>query len=210
MELEFPLPATFYEGSGSGIWRADVEYDWRPIPDGTGLTFTSDPLAADTVVVGSGSADLWVASSTGDTDLEVTVSEVRPDGTEVYVQSGWLRASQRALDDDASTEIHPVQTHREADASLLPEGELTLARVDIFPFAHPFRAGSRLRITIDAPGNNRGVWEFETISAGETVTIGHDATHPSRVVLAVVPGITVPPGAPACGALRGQPCRAAS
>jgi predicted acyl esterase len=203
------LPATFYEGSSSGIWRADVVYDWRPVPAGTGLTFTSEPLAADTVVIGSGSADLWISSSSGDTDLEVTVSEVRPDGSEVYVQSGWLRASQRALDEEASTELRPVHTHREADAALLPAGELTPVRVEIFPFAHPFRAGSRLRVTIDAPGNSRGVWELETVSDGETVTIGHSADAPSRLVLSVVPGIAVPPGVPACGALRGQPCRPA-
>lgn len=204
------LPATFYEGSSSGIWRADVAYDWRPVPAGTGLTFTSEPLAADTVVIGSGSADLWISSSTGDTDLEVTLSEVRPDGSEVYLQSGWLRASQRALDEAASTEVRPVHTHLQADAALLPADELTPVRVEIFPFAHPLRAGSRLRVTIDAPGNNRGVWEFETISAGETVTVGHGADAPSRIVLSVVPGISVPPGVPACGALRGQPCRPAS
>ncbi len=53
------------------------------------------------VVVGSGSADLWIRSDAADTDLEVTISEIRPDGQEMYVQSGWLRASHRALDEDA-------------------------------------------------------------------------------------------------------------
>ena len=72
-------------------------------------------------IAGSGSVDLWVGSSTGDTDLEVTVTEVRPDGTEIYIQSGWLRASQRALDDERSSELRPVQTHLEADAAPLPE-----------------------------------------------------------------------------------------
>ena len=201
------LPDTFYEGDGSGIWRADVDWNWLPLPARSGLTYTSEPLAADTVVIGSGSADLWISTSTGDTDLEVTLSEVRADGSEVYVQSGWLRASQRALDEDASTELRPVHTNAEADASLLPDGELTPVRVEIFPFAHPFRAGSRLRVQIDAPGNSRGVWVLDTIAAGETVTVGNGAETPSRVVLSVVPGVVVPPGAPACGALRGQPCR---
>lgn len=201
------LPATFFAGSGGDIWRADVQWDWRPIPDGTGLVFTSAPFTEDAVYVGSGSADLWVSSSTGDTDLEVTVVEVRADGSEQYVQSGWLRASHRALDDSETTEVMPVQTHQEADAAPLPDGELTLVRVEIFPFAHPFRAGSKLRITIDAPGNARGEWEFKTISGGETVAIGYGGEQSSSIVLSRVRGLAVPSGYPVCGALRGQPCR---
>ena len=199
---------TFYEGDGSSIWRADVQWDWPELADGDGLGFTSAPFTDDTFIAGSGSVDLWVGSSTGDTDLEVTVTEVRPDGTEIYIQSGWLRASQRALDDERSSELRPVQTHLEADAAPLPDGELVPARVELFPFAHPFRAGSRLRLTVDAPGGNRAVWAFDTISAGETVTVGHGGDTPSSLVLAVIPGVDVPDTAPpACGALRGQPCR---
>ncbi len=206
------LPATFYDGTdqggGNGVWRADVKYDWQPIPDGTGLGFITAPLAADTVVAGSGSVDLWVSADAADTDLEVTVSEVRPDGTEIYVQSGWLRASQRALDESASTALHPVHTQTKDDAADLPAGEAVLARVDLFPFAHPFRAGSKIRLTIDAPGNNRAIWAFaKTISDGETVTLVRDQVHMSQLVLSVVPVAVAAPAPPACGSLRGQPCR---
>ena len=203
------LPATFYAGGGSSdIWRADTVYDWRPLADGTGLGFVSAPLTADTVLAGSGSVDLWVSSTTGDTDLEVTISEVRPDGTEVYVQSGWLRASHRALDTAASTSFRPVHTHLEADAAELPAGEATPVRIELLPFAHPFRAGSRIRLTVDAPGNNRPVWEFRTISDGETVTLRYDAEHPARIVLPLVRNVVITaPAPPACGWLRGQPCR---
>ena len=201
------VPDTFYEGSGSGIWRADVQYDWVRNPEGTAAVFTSDPFTDDVVILGPGSADLWITSSDVDTDLEVTISEIRPDGSEVYVQSGWLRASHRALDETASTELTPVHTHLEADATELVPGEITAVRVDIFPVAHPIRSGSRLRITIDAPGGNRGIWKFRTISAGESVSIVHDAEHPSAIVLPIVTGLDVPRGVPACGALRGQPCR---
>jgi hypothetical protein len=202
------LPATFYAGGGSSdIWKADVQYDWKPIPDGTGLGFITAPLASDVVVAGAGSVDLWIKSTSADTDLEATISEVRADGQEIYVQSGWLRASERALADSA-TELRPAHTNLESDAEDLPTGELTEVRVELFPFAHPFRAGSRLRLTIDAPGNNRAVWEFRTIANGETVTVASDAEHPSKLVLPVVTGIEVPQSAPpACGALRGEPCR---
>ncbi len=74
-------------------------YGWKPVPAGKALGYVTEPLAADTVLAGTGSVDLWVRSSKPDVDLEVTISEVRPDGKETYVQSGWLRASQRALDE---------------------------------------------------------------------------------------------------------------
>jgi uncharacterized protein len=202
------LPATFYPGGGSSdIWKAGVQYDWQPIPDGTGLGFITPPLAENVVVAGAGSVDLWIKSTSADTDLEATISEVRPDGQEIYVQSGWLRASERALAASA-TELRPAHTNLESDAADLPAGEFTEVRVELFPFAHPFRAGSRLRLTIDAPGNNRPVWAFRTIDNGETVTVATDAEHPSKLVLPVVTGVEVPVAAPpACGSLRGEPCR---
>ena len=200
------LPPTFYTGSGS-IWKADVKYDWRPIPDGTGVGFVTAPFTTTTVVTGAGSLDLWIKSTSTDTNLEATISEVRPDGTEIYVQSGWLRASQRALAATA-TDLRPAHTNLKSDAADLPAGELTAVGVELFPFAHPFRASSRLRLTIDAPGGNRAVWQFDTIDKGETVNIAYDAQHPSKLVLPVVAGVDVPKAAPpACGSLRGEPCR---
>lgn len=201
------LPKAFYPGGRSNkVWSADVVYDWRSIPSGTGVAYATPPLKEDTVLVGTGSADLWIKSSAPDTDLEVTITEVRPDGTEMYIQTGWLRASHRALDAAKSTDVLPVQTHARADAAPLPADEFTPVRLEIFPFAYAFRAGSQIRITIDAPGNSRAVWEFETLSKGETVTIAHDAAHPSAIVLPVVPGISVPGTFAPCGSLRGEPC----
>lgn len=201
------VPPTFYEGSSSNIWRSDVTYNWVRNPDGTAAVFTTEPLTEDLVLVGPSSADLWISSDAADTDLEVTISEIRADGSEVYVQSGWLRASHRALADSESPELRPVHSHLESDAKPLVPGEITPVRVEIFPVAHPFRTGSRIRVTIDAPGGNRPVWQFRTISAGENVSIAHDATYPSSIVLSIVRGLEVPRGDAACGALRGQPCR---
>lgn len=202
------LPATIYSGSSSGIWQAHPAYDWRQIPDGTGLGWLSAPLTKDVVAIGTGSVDLWIRSDAPDTDLEVTLSEVRPDGTEVYVQSGWLRASHRKLDLARSTAIKPVHTDLESDASDLPASTFTKVRVELFPFAQPFRKGDRIRITVDAPGGSRPLWDFETtIAHGENVAVAADRIHRSRLVLPVVPGVSVPKGDPPCASLRSQPCR---
>lgn len=189
-----------------------MQWDWRQPPAGTAASFVSEPFAADTLLTGTGSADLWIRADAADTDLEVVVSEIRPDGEEVFIQGGWLRASHRALDESASTELRPVHTHAESDAAPLPAGEWTPVRVEIFPFAHPMRAGSRLRVTVDAPGNNRPEWVFDTVSAGETVEIAFDADHPSAIVLGEIDPATIdvefPAQWPTC-TLRGQPCRPA-
>ncbi|WP_243057115.1 CocE/NonD family hydrolase [Nocardioides sp. SR21] len=200
------LPKTNF--TGGGIWGPNPTYDWRQIPDATGLGWISKPLKKNVVAAGTGSVDLWVRSDAPDTDLEVTLTEVRPNGTEVYVQSGWLRASHRKLDAAASTPIKPVHTDLEEDASPLPAGTFTKVRVELFPFAQPFRKGSRIRITVDAPGNARPQWAFDTtVADGEHVWIAADGKHRSRLVLPVVPGVKVPQQRPPCASLRSQPCR---
>lgn len=205
------VPATFWDGNSSDLWRTDVVWDWQEPAPGTFADFQSAPLTETLVMVGSASADLWVNSNLGDTDLEVTLTELRPDGNEVMVQSGWLRASHRALDDTESTELRPVHTHLEADAAPLPgpddDEPFALARVEIFPFAHTFRAGSQIRLMVDAPGGNRATWVFETLSNGEQVQIGVGPSTPSRLVLPVIPGIQAPAAYPDCNSLKGQPCR---
>jgi hypothetical protein len=204
-------PATDFHGSMSDIWGAHPAFDWRALPLGKALAFDSPPLTKTTVAAGPGSVNLWLRSTAPDTDLEVTLSELRPDGQEVYVQNGWLRASHRALD-RSSTTLQPVHPDTSASAELLPAGQFVSARVALFPFAHIFRAGSRLRITVEAPGGNRPFWAFGDLPASGTVVneIAHSAGRPSDLVLPVIPNppAGIPASYPPCGSLRGEPCRA--
>jgi predicted acyl esterase len=144
-----------------------------------------------------------------DVDVEVTISEVRPDGQETYVQSGWLRASRRKTDKAASSALLPVQTYRKADVATLQPGKAVPMRVALYPFAHVFRAGSRIRIVVKPPGGNRPAWAFDALrdDPAPTVTIDRSAAHPSKVVLPLLSSVEVTTALPACGTLRGQPCR---
>jgi predicted acyl esterase len=200
---------TTYTGGGDGIWAALPPWDWQALPDGKAVAYATVPLSDDTVMIGSGSVDLWLRSTAPDVDLQVTLSEIRPDGQEYYVISGWLRASRRKLDDAQSSELRPLPTHLEVDAEPLPPGEFVLTRVELFPFAHAFRAGSRVRISVEAPGGDRPLWKFMALPAGGEVPvdIGRSADFPSRVVLPIVPDVDVPTALPPCPSLRGQPCR---
>ena len=200
-------PRQTLPGSGEGdAWKAQPRYDWRPVAAGKGVGFTTAPLAEDVVIAGSSSADLVVSSSARDADLQVTLSEVRPDGNEVYVQSGWLRASHRKLDARRSTPLQPEPTHLARDAAPLVPGRPALVRVPIFPVAHAFRKDSRIRVTVQAPGGERPRWAFEdTLERGRTRTT---IASGSSLVLPVVAGATAQ-GTPlrAPTALRGQPSR---
>jgi len=204
------LPTTSHPSADDDFFDAEPAYDWKPMPAGAAVAYATQPLPKDTVVLGPASADLWVRSSARDTDLEVVVTEVRPDGEETYVQSGWLRASRRALDATASSELAPVPTYTRADAAPLPRDEFVSARVPLFPFGHVFRAGSRIRVIVQPPGGNRPRWAFEslTTTAPTTNAVEHSPAHPSRLVLDTVDDVEVTTPLPACGALRGQPCRA--
>jgi uncharacterized protein len=195
-------------GSVEAAWLALPPYEWRPAPDDKALSYVSEPLAEDTVMVGSGSVDLWLQSTAPDVDVQVTLTEVRPDGKETYVQSGWLRASHGRLE-EGSTRLRPRHTHLERDAEPLPEGKFTSLRVELVPFGHVFREGSSVRLIIGAPGGDRPRWTFDALTYEEPVTneVGRSTARPSRVVLPVVPGIDVPTGLPGCPSLRGQPCR---
>ncbi|WP_426570718.1 CocE/NonD family hydrolase [Aquihabitans sp. McL0605] len=192
---------------GQDTWWRLPKYDWQsPSPDDS-LSYVTPALTKDTVMVGSGSADLWLKSSEKDTDLQVTITEVRPDGKETYVQSGWLRASKRKLDDDRSTALQPLITQLKTDAADLPADGFTPVRVEIYPFGHAFRAGSKIRVIISAPGADKPIWSFVTLKGTQDNEVARSAGRPSAVVLPVVPGIKVPTPLPACPALRGQPCR---
>jgi len=200
------LPRTDYSGSNSDIWQAHPSYHWKQIPKGTGLGWITPPMKKTAVVLGGGSLDVWVKTRAKDVDLEATVSDVRPNGREVYVQTGWLRASHRKLA-PSSTRLLPVHTDLAKDARPMPRGEFRLLRIEIPAFAQPFRAGDRLRITLDAPGGAKPLWAFRTLDHGQRVWVGTDRRHPSSLLLTTVPGVKVPRTAPPCRSLRSQPCR---
>jgi predicted acyl esterase len=194
---------------GGNVWDKLPHYDWRPPQPGYAVVFESAPLTENRVMLGTGSVDLWLRSPVDDADLQVNLSEIRPDGKEMYIQSGWLRASYRALAPSA-TELWPLPTYLQKDWALLTPGEWTQVRVALAGFGRILRAGSKIRVWVDTPGGSRAEWRFalKTFPGGEvTYTIGHDAAHPSSVALPLVTDLHVGSPLPPCPSLRGQPCR---
>ena len=206
-------PADNFPASNTGsgdLWTNHPSYDWKQPPAGNAASYISGPLAADTGIVGSGGVNAWIRASVPDVDLQVTVSEVRPDGKETYVQSGWLRTSLRKLDKRNSTPLDPQLSLLPQDRSKLLKGRFTKVTVPLYYQGHVYRAGSRIRVSITAPSGDQPVWSFaETVPAGDAnVTVNFSKKHPSSLVLPRIPGLTsggTP--LPACPGLRGEPCR---
>ncbi|MFP6663125.1 MAG: CocE/NonD family hydrolase [Deltaproteobacteria bacterium] len=198
-----------------GPWVANPGWNWRQRPVGTNLVYTTAALTADTLLVGTSAVNLLLRADAPDVDLQVTLSEVRADGYEVFVQNGWLRASRRMLDPELSTIFRPVATHLEEDAAALPAGEFVEVSIETFPFAHFFRAGSAIRVEIAAPGATRPRWRWETLEYEDETTIelslgGMQASHIVLPWGAEPNTFTEPPLAyPTCPGLRAQPCRMA-
>ncbi len=196
-------------GGKGGLWTATPPYHWTQDPPGSAVAYVTKPLTSNTTVIGGGSVKLWVKSSTRNVDLQATVSEVRPDGHEVFVQNGWVRSNERKLDPKKSTPLEPVLSLRKRDVSPMPKGRYVKVTIPMYYEGHVYRAGSRIRVKISAPNGDQPIWSFsETRPKGQAkVSLAYSKRMPSRLTLPTVPGVNVPTGLPPCPGVRGEPCR---
>jgi uncharacterized protein len=206
-------PLTDFTGDtaagANGLWTATPPYNWVQNPAGSALSYLTGPLSANTTVIGAGAVRVWVRSSSPNVDLQATISEVRPDGKETFVQGGWVRGNERKLDAQKSTPLEPVLSLREEDVAPLPPDRFVPVTIPLYYEGHAYRAGSRIRVTISAPNGDQPIWSFsETDPNGQAnVAIAYSGQMPSSLILPVVPGVNVPTGLPPCPGLRGEPCR---
>ncbi len=216
-------PLTDYAGTNvetGGLWgnASQWQWQWQQNPAGAAVSYVSAPLKSNTTVIGAGAVHLWVRSSTPDVDLQATVSEVRPDGNETFVQNGWLQASERKLATGTNDILHqrstlldPIPSMLASDVQPMPKGQFVEVVIPLYYEGHVYRAGSRIRVTISAPNGTQPVWSFgetEPRAGTATVSIAFSKTMPSSLILPVVPGVSVSTGYPACPSLRNEPCRA--
>jgi hypothetical protein len=109
--------------------------DQRPLRSvpGFGLAYTGEPLAADLTVAGPVEAVLVAESDCPDTDFVVKLIDVQPDGRELLMMDGVLRALYR----DGSAEPRP-----------LTPGSRVEVRVGLGQIHHTFPAGHRLQVVV--------------------------------------------------------------
>ena len=100
-------------------------------------TFTTDVLAERVEWTGKVRAELFVASSTPDTDFIVRVSDVYPDGRSILIMDCVRRARYR---EGYEKEV------------LMEPGKVYKVAFDVGWLSHVFNKGHRIRITIASTG----------------------------------------------------------
>jgi hypothetical protein len=210
---DFATSGNNFTASGNtgpnGLWTATPSWSWAQNPAGTAISYVSAPLSANTAVIGAGAVHVWIRASTPNVDLQATITEVRPDGKETFVQNGWVRTDERKLDARKSTLLEPVLSLRAKDVKALPRNRFVEVTIPLYYEGHVYRAGSRIRLIISAPNGDEPVWAFgQTNPKGRAkVLVAFSRRMPSRLILPIVPGVGVPTGLPPCPGLRGEPCR---
>jgi putative CocE/NonD family hydrolase len=139
------------------------------------LTFTSAPLAGDLEIAGEVVADLFVSSDREHTDFFARLCDVGPAGMSVNICDALLR-------------LTPGRPPREPDGAIR-------ARIPLWPAAHRFRRGHRLRLQVSSgahPRYARNPGTGEPLGAAVRLVparqqVYHDPGHPSALILPVPP-----------------------
>lgn len=145
------------------------------------LCYTTPVLESDVEVTGPITAVIWAASDAVDTDFTVKLVDVLPGGTPVNIQDGIVRAMYRDNDPNRITPLVP--------------GRIEKYEVDLWATSNLFKQGHRIRVEVSSscfPRFNRNLNTGEPVpGATRTVVanqvIYHDAGHPSRIVLPIIP-----------------------
>lgn len=161
-----------YEVEGAKFWE-------------TGLTFVTEPLAADMEITGHPVAHLWIASSADDADVIARIDDVAPDGKANYVGvEGKLRASMRALGEAPYDNLGlPWHPHTEASRQPLTPGTPVELAFDFMPTSYVFKAGHRIRMTLQFADPRA----TPKVDSPPEITVKHGPDHPSRLILPVIP-----------------------
>jgi uncharacterized protein len=163
--------------------------------EATALTYTSQPMQAATKITGLITANLWADLSTTDGTLIAVLSEVEPSGASNQITAGFLLASQRAVDPQLSTYgpkhlmIRPWHPFTKESQKAVTPNEPTEYNVEIYPTSNIVKPGNRLRLTIGTADTVSTLTPLPSLGQelGGTLTILHDAQHPSNVLLPFTP-----------------------
>jgi putative CocE/NonD family hydrolase len=138
------------------------------------LTYTSAPLERDLEVIGYVTADLFVRSSLEHTDFFARLCDVDTSGCSTNICDALIR-------------LTPGQPVPEPDGTIR-------VRIELWPTAHRFKGGHRLRLQVSSGAHPRFARNTGTGEPPGTATkllpadqrIYHDPGRPSAVVLPVV------------------------
>ena len=170
-----PVPDRVPGGCAGGI------QDWRPVEESRSdvLVYTTSVLEEGVEAIGPFRAELEISSDCPDTDFVCRLTDVYPDGRSLNITEGAVRASYN-------------NTYQR---TLLQPGEVRKVTVEMGNSSVYFAPGHRIRLEVTSScfpmldrnhntGNRVGT---DTELRVATNTVHHCSTHPSRLILPVIP-----------------------
>lgn len=155
--------------------------DYRPVEQRNDvLVYTSEPVAADTMVCGPVRARIYAASSARDTDFMAKLIDLWPEGFAERLSDGMVRARFRQGMDKPQ---------------LIEPGKVYAYDIDLWNTCQMFLKAHRIRVEVASaafPKYDRNPNTGEALGKSTRMQkaeqhIFHDADHPSFILLPVVP-----------------------
>ena len=198
---DFPVPGTRWIPFNLHDNRSLLEFEPWPeaealsyddAPENRGsLKYTSAALVENTEIAGPVIVNLHASCRGSDTSFFVGLWDVEAEGKEVCLTRGYLKASHRETDPALSKPWLPV--HKHTNPQPLVPGQVYDFSIVMNPTAHLFKAGHRIALKIsstdDIPENLYQVGHEHLCSrTPNTITVYHDAEHPSYLFLPITRG----------------------
>ena len=144
------------------------------------LVYSTDPLKQDLEVTGPVMLDLFASSSEGDTDFTAKLVDVWPNGYAQNLTEGILRARYR----ESTMSAKPIQPDT-----------IYEDKIDLWSTSNVFLKGHRIRLEVSSSNfprfdrnlNTGKSSATDSMFVKATNTVYHDSTHPSALILPVVP-----------------------
>lgn len=148
------------------------------------LSYTSDVLPQNLLVVGHPKISIWVTSEQKDADIFAVLEEVHPDGRRQYIAEGGLRASHRQLNKPPYNNLGvPWLGNYRKDARPLPD-EPTELLFELFPVSNLFEKGHRLQVNI--MGADAGTHLSSINKKPNRITIYQGSSYPSKLDIPII------------------------
>jgi putative CocE/NonD family hydrolase len=187
--IDYEVDFTASSGETNRWWTqfggSDVIYPDRSAEDEKLLTYTSSPLDEPMLLAGHPEVYIHLASTHEDGAVYVYLEDVSPEGTVTYLTEGQLRLIHRKISDNPPIwhVFGPYHSFLEADAAPMVPGEPAEIAIMLQPLAALIEAGHSIRVAL--AGHDASNFVRLPESGDPTLTVYHDADHPSRIILPV-------------------------
>jgi predicted acyl esterase len=161
------------------------------------VQYMSRPMSEDLEVTGPVALYLYASIDQEDTNWMVALRDVAPDGSELELNRGFLKASHRAVDESKSEPWKPYHPHR--DPEPVVPGEIHEYAIELNSMSNVFKVGHRIKLEITSMDHPRALparieiggpihLPYHVCSSKTTFhKIYHEEEYPSHLLLPVTP-----------------------